>query len=52
MFGLVVGSIFYFPPALVAAQLGEPVSETVDELNLGGEWKFLRPDCPPFLGGD
>jgi drug/metabolite transporter (DMT)-like permease len=30
LFGLVIGSIFYFP---LAAQLGEPISETVDELS-------------------
>jgi drug/metabolite transporter (DMT)-like permease len=30
LFGLVIGSIFYFP---LAAQLGEPISETVDALS-------------------
>jgi drug/metabolite transporter (DMT)-like permease len=30
LFGLVIGSVFYFP---LAAQLGEPLSDTVDELS-------------------
>jgi hypothetical protein len=37
LFGLVLGSIFYFP---LAAQLGEPLSNTVNELRT----------CPPLFG--
>jgi hypothetical protein len=46
LFGLVIGSILYFP---LAAQLGEPIFETVDELSAWQVGVFAAGLVLPFL---